>query len=169
MHGQVQGIGLPCGKDKMLSRKVVIRSGRSFRSYVPSTKLNRMVECESRLERDAVKLFEYCDEVIWYQEQPTIIYYYQDYLPRKYFPDFELKLLNGKRVHVEVKPSSHLATIKLSKKFHLIAQSYQKRVEHFVILTEKELREEKRIDFDEILTNQKWNLNKGDSDEALFI
>jgi hypothetical protein len=169
MHGQVQGIGLPCGKDKMLCRKVVTRSGRGFRGYFPSKKLNRMIEYESLLERDAIKLFESCDEVTWYQEQPTIIYYYQDYLPRKYFPDFELELSNGKTVHVEVKPSSHLATIKLSMKFHLIAQCYQNKAEHFVILTEKELREERCIDFDELLSNQIWNLNKGDNDEALFI
>jgi len=56
----------------MLSRIVVTRSGRGFRGYFPSKKLNRLVQFESLLERDAIKLFESSKEIIQFREQPTI-------------------------------------------------------------------------------------------------
>jgi hypothetical protein len=124
----------------MLSRKVVTRSGRGFRGHFPSKKLNALVQFESLLERDAIKLFENSNEVKTYREQPTIIYYYLDGIPKRYHPDFEVVFLEGTVIHVEVKPSQHLATKELTNKFQAINQTYQSRPEHFVILTEKELR-----------------------------
>lgn len=145
----------------MLSRKVVTRSGRGFRGYFPSKKLNRHVQFESILERDAIKFFEKSSEVLSYREQPTVIYYYQNDIQRKYYPDFELELIGDVLVHVEVKPSIHLATVKLSAKYHLIATTYQKRQEIFIVLTEVELRESPITDFYLILNNRNLNLVKG--------
>ncbi|PPD55084.1 MAG: hypothetical protein CTY12_01890 [Methylotenera sp.] len=143
----------------MLSRKVVTRSGRGFRGYFPSKKLNRSVQFESLLERDAIKLFESSKEVVTYKEQPTIIYYYLDDIQKRYHPDFELVLQDGDIVHVEVKPSIHLTTIKLSVKYQAIAQSYFSRAETFVVLTENELRAGASLDLYQTLNNN--NLNMG--------
>ena len=145
----------------MLSRKVVTRSGRGFRGHFPSKKLNRLVQFESLLERDAIQFFENSDEVLRYREQPTIIYYYQEDLQRKYYPDFELELVSGAIVHIEVKPSIHLATIKLSTKYQLIADTYQTRPETFIVLTERELRGGQCADFYHTLNNGNLNLSKG--------
>lgn len=131
---------MPYGRTNMLSRKVVTRSGRGFRGYFPSKKLNRPVQFESLLERDAIRLFESSDEVVTYREQPTIVYYYLEDLPKKYYPDFELVLECGSVVHVEVKPSIRLFTKKLSIKYLAVSQSYVSRTETFIVLTEKELR-----------------------------
>jgi hypothetical protein len=144
-----------CRKEghEMLSRKVVTRSGRGFRGYFPSKKLNRSVQFESLLERDAIRLFESSKEIVTYKEQPTIIYYYLDDIQKRYHPDFELVLQDGYIFHVEVKPSIHLTTITLSAKYQAIAQSYYSRTESFVVLTEKELRAAINMDFYQLINN----------------
>lgn len=148
-----QGCGLSTERQKMLSRKVVTRSGRGFRGHFPSKKLNMSVQFESLLERDAIKLFENSSEVKTYREQPTIIYYYLDGMPKRYHPDFEVVLLGDTIIHVEVKPSQRLATAELTIKFQAINQTYQSRSEHFVILTEKELRSKEKADFYQLINN----------------
>lgn len=129
----------------MKARKVVTRSGRGFRGYFPSKKLNRMVEWESILERDAIYLFEHSPGVVSYQEQPSLVYYEIDGEMRKYFPDFELVLANGELVHVEVKPEAMLSSEKLSKKLTAIAQTYAARKFTFRVLTDTEIRREPRL------------------------
>jgi len=153
----------------MLSRKVVTRSGRGFRGYFPSKKLNRSVQFESLLERDAIRLFEISKEVVSYKEQPTIIYYYLNDIQKKYHPDFELVLIDGYVVHVEIKPSIHLTTIKLSAKYRAIAQSYFSRIESFVVLTEKELRADRHIDFYSVLNNSNLSANKGGNHATILL
>lgn len=137
----------------MLSRKVVTRSGRGFRGYFPSKKLNRSVQFESLLERDAIKLFDTSDEVVSFREQPTIIYYYLDEIHKRYHPDFEVILKGDTVIHVEIKPSRRLATKELSTKFQAISHSYRFKPEHFVILTEKELRSTDKADFYQLINN----------------
>lgn len=137
----------------MLSRKVVTRSGRGFRGYFPSKKLNRSVQFESLLERDAIRLFDNSNEVVSFREQPTIIYYYVDAIQKRYHPDFEVILKGDTVIHVEIKPSSRLATTELSTKFRAINHRYKHRPEHFVILTEVELRAARNQDFYQIINN----------------
>ncbi len=127
------------------------------------------MQFESLLERDAIKLFENSNEVVSYKEQPTIIYYYLDDIHKRYHPDFELVLGDGYVVHVEVKPSIHLTTLTLSAKYQAIAQSYISRTESFVVLTEKELRTEKRIDFYQLLNNSNLNQKLGVNHATFFI
>ncbi len=150
---KIVGLNQAFRKENMLSRKVVTRSGRGFRGYFPSKKLNRSVQFESLLERDAIKLFENSNEVLKYREQPTIIYYYLGDTRKRYHPDFEVILSGNTVVHVEVKPSLQLANSQLSIKFQAISQSYQSKPEHFVILTEIELRTGSNIDFYQLINN----------------
>ena len=147
----------------MLSRKVVTRSGRGFRGYFPSKKLNRSVEFESILERDAIRLFERFNEVISFKEQPTIIYYYMNEEHKKYYPDFELQLVGGEVVHVEIKPSVFLTLAKLSAKYQAIARSYISRPEHFVILTEMDLRGDLNVDFYQLIHSTSFRFDEGDN------
>jgi len=145
----------------MLSRIVVTRSGRGFRGYFPSKKLNRLVQFESLLERDAIKLFESSKEIIQFREQPTIIYYHMDSEPKKYYPDFELQLLGGQVVHVEVKPSIKLSRLELAKKYRAINMHYSTRDEYFVLLTEKELRGDASQDIYQLMNNANLLLAEG--------
>lgn len=169
MHASCRDVACRAEGHDMLSRKVVTRSGRGFRGYFPSKKLNRSVQFESLLERDAIRLFENSNEVVTYKEQPTIIYYYLDDIQKRYHPDFELVLQDGYIVHVEVKPSIHLTTITLSAKYQAIAQSYSSRTESFVVLTEKELRAETRVDLYQTLNNNNLNQNMGVNHATILL
>lgn len=125
----------------MLSRKVVTRSGRGYRGYFPSRKLNRMVQYESLLEKKAIQFFEKNTEVISFQEQPERSHYYDhDDQLREYYPDFLLILESNHKLYVEIKPISELA--KLKDKFELILEAYKTRNEILMILTDVDLRHE---------------------------
>lgn len=125
------------------------------------------MQFESLLERDAIILFENSNEVVTYREQPTIIYYYLNDIQKRYHPDFEVFLQDGDIVHVEVKPSIHLTTIKLSAKYQAIAQSYFSRAETFVVLTENELRAGTSLDLYQAFNNN--NLNMGANHAAILF
>lgn len=129
----------------MAVRKVVTRSGRHVRGYFPSVKNGRMVAWESLLERDAIILFEFSSAVVSYHEQPSIETYYEDDLPRRYFPDFSLTFRSEEQVDVEVKPERKLRSPKNEKRFALISDAYELRDKGFLILTEKEIRQEPRL------------------------
>jgi len=145
----------------MLSRKVVTRSGRGFRGYFPSKKLNRLVQFESLLERDAIQLFENAKDVIHFREQPTIIYYHIDSEQKKYYPDFELQLSDGQVVHVEIKPSIKLSRLEIAKKYRAINMHYSTRGEYFALLTEKELRGDGIQDIYQLMNNAHLLLAEG--------
>lgn len=125
----------------MKSRKVVTRSGRGFRGYFPSKKLNRMVQFESLLERDAIYLFEFSPGIVSYREQPELILYEYECKTRKYYPDFEVIFKAGRPLHVEVKPEQKLKCPKLADKFKAIHQRYQSHDANFLIFTEELIRQ----------------------------
>lgn len=126
----------------MLSRNPITRSGRGFRVRFPSSKMKRTVDCESPLEGDAALLLECSPGVIFYQEQPTKIEYFDGRCFRSYHPDFEVILTDGCAIHLEVKPSSELAKPHIRAKFSAIAAHYQQRRQHFRIVTEQDIRRE---------------------------
>lgn len=127
---------------QILSRKVVTRRGRRFRGYFPSHKLGRMVAWESLLERDAIYLLEFSPGVLSYQEQPTVIQYFDGLQMRDYYPDFELVLMDGSWAHVEVKPSAQIAKPKIEAKLRAIATHYRERGQNFRIVTEQYIHRE---------------------------
>lgn len=138
----------------MLSRKVVTRSGRGFRGYFPSKKLNRSVEFESILERDAILLFERDEEIISYQEQPEMVYYYdKNHEPRKYYPDFRVEFVSGFKFHIEIKPAKKLGNSATLKKYQAVSESYKLRDEIFRILTDVELRTSANTSTFDLLNN----------------
>jgi len=126
----------------MLSRNALTRSGRGFRMRVPSMKLGRMVECESILEGDVALLLEYSSGVVSYQEQPALIQYWDGQQMRDYYPDFEVVLLDGSRVHLEVKHTHKLAKPKIAEKYRAIATHYQQLPILFRVITEQEGQQE---------------------------
>lgn len=126
----------------MLSRNAVTRSQRGFRTQYPSLKLGRMVECESLLEGDLVRLLEFSSGVSHYQEQPALIRYWDEERMRDYYPDFEAVLLDGTRIHLEAKHSRNLLNPIVAEKYRAIAAHYQNTPIRFCIVTELECRRE---------------------------
>lgn len=142
-------------EQKMKSRKVVTRSGRGFRGYFPSKKLNRMMEYESLLERDAMYLFEHSPGVKYFQEQPELIMYEYENKIRKYYPDFAVTLNSGALIHIEIKPQIKLDSPVLSSKFEAIISRYVIHPADFIILTEKTIRQEPLFSNLKIINNVK--------------
>lgn len=126
----------------MFARNALTRSSRGFRMKFPSMKLGRMVECESLLEADAVRLLEFSPGVLSYQEQPARIHYWDGETMRDYYPDFQLNLTDGRIIHLEVKRSEELARMALKNKFSAIARHYAETGKFFRIATEQEIRKE---------------------------
>jgi predicted choloylglycine hydrolase len=56
-------------------------------------------------------------------------------------------------IHIEIKPSRRLATTELTAKFRAISHRYKHRPEHFIILTEIELRAARNQDFYQLINN----------------
>ena len=123
----------------MQARKVVTRRGRRFRGYFPSRKLGRMVAWESLLERDAILIFEFSPGVFHFKEQPALVRYPDGTRTRDYYPDFELELTNGKRVHIEVKSAHQLAKPEIKAKYAAVAEHYARSRMDFRIVTEAEI------------------------------
>lgn len=102
-----------------------------------------MVAFESLLELAVILLLEFSRAVVSYREQPELVFYGNGDSVKKYYPDFEVTLTSGAKVHVEVKPSQKLAALKVAKTYQAIAEHYRQfRRERFLIVTELEARAE---------------------------
>ena len=123
-------------------RRVVTRSGKGFRVKYPSLKLNRMVECESLLERDAVLIIERSPGVKRYQEQAETILYYDGDRQREYTVDFLIEGFNQEVVRVEVKPSKELLKHTIADKLEKVAAHYAALGQSFRVVTEETIRRE---------------------------
>lgn len=126
----------------MKVRKVVTRSGRGFRAYVPSYKLKRMVEAESVLESDVIPIFEFSRGVVSFQEQPELILYELEGKVKRYYPDFEVLLRSGEIIHFEVKPQSQLKSPELLKKLTAIRHHYESMGRDFRLITDDHVRKQ---------------------------
>jgi hypothetical protein len=124
----------------MLARKVVTRSGRKIRGYFPSRKMERMIEWESLLERDAILLMEFSSGIKYYREQPERIVYYADQEQREYYPDFEISLFGDSVAHIEVKPFAQLQRRKVSDKLSHVLNHYERLGRQFLVLTDERIR-----------------------------
>lgn len=124
----------------MRVRKVVTRRGRHIRGYFPSKKLNRMVAWESLLEKDTLLLMELSPGVLSYQEQPEEISYWDGQAMCGYVPDLRVNLCNETSLLVEVKPAEELERPAVRTKYQQIAQHLLEQGEHFLILTDQEVR-----------------------------
>ncbi len=125
----------------MFARNVITRRGRGFRGKVPSIKLGRMVAGESLTECDAILALEFSPGVLSYREQPTLVQYVSGDSIRDYYPDFEVVLITGEVIHVEIKTVHDLAKPVNQAKYCAIAADYARRGHGFRILTDQDIRQ----------------------------
>jgi hypothetical protein len=103
-----------------------------------------MVHHEGLLELDAIYLFETSPLIAAYREQPDGFRYPDGAKLRRYTPDFELTLVTGEIVLVEVKPAGHLQEPDTRHKFQCVSQHFDRIGKRFEIFTEKTLRAQPR-------------------------
>lgn len=127
-------------------RKVVTRSHKGFRAKFPSKKMGGTVGCESLLELQAARLFEFHPYITAFHAQPVEEYFYDDEgCRRSYTPDFKVIFSTTDFVYVEVKPEKKLRCPALALKYKQIAASFAVRKLPFRLLTERELYQEPRL------------------------
>jgi hypothetical protein len=140
----------PEGDAHRRTRNVITPSGGIVRGKFPSRKNGRMVHHEGLLELEAIYLFEASSRIVRFREQPVTINYPDGAKLRRYTPDFELELITGKIVYIEVKPVSSLQHEKIRHKLDCIAEYMRRSETAFVILTDQVIRQEPR------LANLRW-------------
>lgn len=113
-------------------------------SKFPSLKLNKIVLCQSLLERDYVYLLERDISVIRYKEQPCKIYYTVEGNRHRYTPDFLVERKNKKQI-VEVKPARQVAKENFQALFRIIAQICLQEGYEFVVVTDTMIRAQPRL------------------------
>ncbi|WP_341282090.1 TnsA endonuclease N-terminal domain-containing protein [Paenibacillus sp. FSL H8-0537] len=91
---------------KRTARRIKPIKGRHYRWKVPLLKNNNMIHCESRLERNFVRLLDFDREVLQVESQPVGLLYCYKGKERKYYPDFKVITSDGHIRIVEVKPKS---------------------------------------------------------------
>ncbi|MDK6080581.1 TnsA endonuclease N-terminal domain-containing protein [Massilia varians] len=143
-HGNWRG-KIPDGDVHQRARTIVRPTGGIVRGKFPSRKNGRMVHHEGLLELDAIYLFEASPLIFRFREQPTTIRYPDGKRLRRYTPDFELILINGEVVVVEIKPARRLASTDMRRTFDCIEEHMQRSSVRFTILTDVELRQEPRL------------------------
>jgi hypothetical protein len=138
------------GSASRRARNIISSSGGIVRGKFPSRKCKRMIHYEGLLELDAIHLFESSPLIACYWEQPFKMHYPDGGRLRRYTPDFELALTNGKTILIEVKPTRSLQNAQIQHKFKCIEAHLQRLEVPFVILTDATIRQEPR------LSNLRW-------------
>lgn len=91
-----------------LARPVVTRSRARMTGKFPSSKMRRMVQWESRNERNSMVLLEACPWVLTYREQPLEVRFRLDGEDHVHFPDTLVEFAEGRELW-EVKPRKEAA------------------------------------------------------------
>lgn len=134
----------------MRARKIIAPTGGIIRGKFPSRKNGRMVHYEGLLERDAILLFEMSPNIVRYREQPSSIRYPDGSRLRKYTPDFELCLITGEVVLIEIKPAKNLLKEDVNHSLSCIHLFFQRNDQAFQVITDESIRQEPR------LANLRW-------------
>jgi len=128
----------PLRKEMRVREPVRPTTGRVV-GYYPSTKNNRLVAWESQLEQKACALFEFSPDVVRYREQPISVYFECDGQMRRYTPDFELQLQDGRSLYLEVKPFAKLQGRDIKRRLQQIARFWVLNGRQFGVITDLEL------------------------------
>ena len=94
---------------KLSRQREVSSDGEGKSGTFFSQKMGREVQYESLLEMHFLLKLEQIKEIVFYQEQPFIISYELDGIPRTYYPDVFFVIEDGRGVVVEVKPRYQMA------------------------------------------------------------
>lgn len=142
-HGTWNG-RLPNGLDHQRARTIVRPTGGILRGKFPSRKTGRMIHHEGMLELDAIYHFETSPLIALYTEQPMSIHYADDTRLRRYTPDFELHLVSGDSVMVEVKPKQYADGTETRHTLEKVQEHFDRCDQPFVVVTDEVLRVEPR-------------------------
>lgn len=126
----------------MSVRRVVTRSGLHVRGYFPSYKTGRMVSWESQLERKCVWFLEFSPAVCDYTEQPLELQIDVSGKQHRAIPDFGVRLLDGSRYLIEVKPAEKLRNPLIAERLQAVGKAAEKKGFKYLVVSEPILHQE---------------------------
>lgn len=128
------------------ARTIVRPTGGILRGKFPSRKTGRMVHHEGMLELDAIYHFETSPLIAYYTEQPQTVQYADGGRLRRYTPDFEIGLLNGESVLIEIKPEKFANEPDTRHKLEKVGQHFARHDQKFLVITDKALQAGPRVE-----------------------
>jgi hypothetical protein len=134
----------PNGLDHQRARTIVRPTGGILRGKFPSRKTGRMVQHEGMLELDAIYHFETSPLIAQYTEQPLSIHYADGAQLRRYTPDFELHLVSGETILVEIKPKKYADGADTRHTLERVQEHFDRCDQPFVVLTDQVIRKDPR-------------------------
>lgn len=138
------------------ARKIKNYKGRtSLIGKTPSRKTKEMIPWESQLERDYVALVEADPEVTRICSQPFKIEYILDGKKHSYTPDYWVERRKKRNSVVEIKPSEYVD--KFRELYEAVQIECAVKGWDYVVLTEKEIRFQPRLDNAKLLCRYSWN------------
>jgi hypothetical protein len=132
----------PEGKERF--RRVTKRSNARSTGKLPLRKTGRMVQWESKLERDAFLLFDGCPAIERFAEQPARIRVQNEATELWHVPD-ALVCLRGRSVFVEIKEEQEAASDELQERTRLVTPTLAARGFGYAVLTEAVIRKAPRL------------------------
>lgn len=135
----------------MSTRKITNKGGKKVIGKFPSLKMRRLVWWESQIERDYIYLLEFDPAVISYEEQPLRISYHLNRKERYYTPDFLVERAD-KSLIIEVKPEEEVQKKENQRLFHIASAICARNNYEFVIVTDKMIRVQPRLNNIKLLT-----------------
>lgn len=146
MDGRGEGLSPIRPLDKpLLARNPITRSRGKFRVMVPAPERNRMIKCESILERNAVLHFRFSPAVVRISEQPFRTSYYLGSKRRTYTPDFVLEFVNGHLLYIEVKPLSKAERPEWKEKLIALKEQFESDGRSLVLVTDMDVNHKARL------------------------
>lgn len=128
----------------MAVRKVVRRSSRNVRGYMPSLKLQRAVPWESQNELKLYRVLELSGTVRTYEVQPSVEEIVVEGRQAFYFPDVQVTYRDGRTVILEVKPAWRLRTPKVAARMTAFTAQCRADGREFHVITDEDLAVEPR-------------------------
>lgn len=134
--------------------RFIKRKGKYVSGNYKSSKFNKLINYDSSWELNFIKYIEKLDDILIFDRclDPIDYVNIRDNTLHKYVPDFFIKLSNNQKIVVEIKPASIVKNSLevLSKK--IAAKKYFKKKNiKYIILTEKELYETKKVRYSKLL------------------
>lgn len=149
-------------------RRVITRSGRGIRGRFPSRKMNRMIEWESLIEADAIRLFEFNVGVGAFYAQPSQeIYYDESGATHKFVPDFKVTWKQGDSFLAEVKSDADAAYPPTRRLLGFKAMALQTQGKNYRVLTPTQIRQQPR--FDNLKLLERHSRHPLETDEAQLL
>ena len=132
------------GKKGKRTRKVISRSNDRVTRKFPSILEDRMIYCESELERDAYRIQEVDHSIRSYQEQPACITYSIDGDQSQHYPDFLLRTKQG-LVFREIKTEEEANTLEIRRRTEYLSQQLPFYGYQYEVLTDTTIHQQPRL------------------------